>query len=45
MYYNPKILQLFERVYLLWKYILNLYFYGLYYDIHGLQFFGSFQGC
>ena len=33
MYYNLKILQLLERVYLLWKYILNLYFYGLYYDI------------
>ena len=30
MYYNLKILQLLERVYLLWKYILNLYFYGLY---------------
>ena len=35
MCYNLKILQLLERVYLLWKYILNLYFYGLYYDIHG----------
>ena len=37
MHYNLKILQLLERVYLFWKYILNLYFYGLYYDIHGLH--------